>query len=369
MSDDSSKVLNHESLQVLKIIARRSISDQSMLESQTGDLQKHMSLIQNNIKFTANSIIEVNDATARLLMQLSQKYRNMIATLKRAEEETMSIVKGKEMKLINSLNESMSNHEKEAQEVQSVIDQLSSLSKSGGIYQIVQAKQDISTSVQAVLKKPLPKVMTIKLDDNFRGLTEAANKLESKLVEFLLQKWARNITLDAETSHPTLEITAKGKAVSVRENPLVVPPNPKRFTHVTIVLASEGFNTGKHYWEVTVQDKSNWSVGVVKESMPRNENSNLMNSPWAWSVASQQPRYLAWHNSMSTPLNVSQLQKLGVFLDYEAGQVVFYDASTMAQLYTFSETFAETIYPAFNPGNSSNKEKNATLIIHDVGSG
>ncbi|XP_072898324.1 E3 ubiquitin-protein ligase TRIM39-like [Hemitrygon akajei] len=327
-----------------------------------------MSLIQNNIKLTANSIIEVNDATSRLLMQLSQKYRNMIATLKRAEEETVSIVKGKEMKLINSLNETMSSHEKEAHEVQSVIDQLSSLYKNGDIYQIIQAKQDISTSVQAVLKKPIPRVMTIKLEDNFRGLTEVANKLEGKLVEFLLQKWAKNIILDVETSHPTLEITANGKAVSVRENPLAVPPSPKRFTHVTIVLASEGLNAGKHYWEVTVQDKSNWSVGVVKESMPRNESSNLMNSLSAWSVAFQKPWYLAWHNSVSTPLNVSQLQKLGVFLDYEAGQVAFYNASTMTLLHTFSETFAETIYPAFNPGSSSDKEKNATLIIHDVGS-
>ncbi|XP_051889703.1 E3 ubiquitin-protein ligase TRIM39-like [Pristis pectinata] len=261
----------------------------SMLESQAGDLQTHMSLIQNNIKYIANNIVEVNASTSRLQKQLSQKYRDMITTLKRVEDETMAIVKAEQMKIINSLNESIS-------------------------------------------------------------------------------KRARNITLDVETSHPTLEITDDGKAVSVRENPLDIPLSPKRFTQVTAVLASEGFNTGKHYWEVTVQDKSNWSVGIVKESMPRGENSNLMNSPLAWSVAFQQTLYLAWHNNISTPLEVTRLQRLGVFLDYEAGQLAFYNANTMTPLHTFSESFTETVYPAFNPGRSNDKMRKAILILRDVGS-
>ncbi|XP_032895571.1 nuclear factor 7, ovary-like [Amblyraja radiata] len=171
--------------------------------------------------------------------------------------------------------------------------------------------------------------------------------------------------MDPDTAHPTLEVSDDGKAVSLSEKPLEVVPSPKRFTQTTMVLAHQSFDAGKYYWEVIVQEKSDWSVGIAKKSMPRNESNNLTNSPLAWSVSFQQRQYLAWHNSISTSLDITTLHRLGLFLDYDAGQLAFYDASTMNPVHTFSETFNEPVFPAFNPGKSADKTKKAILILSD----
>ncbi|XP_032895697.1 E3 ubiquitin-protein ligase TRIM17-like [Amblyraja radiata] len=113
------------------------------LEAQSGELQRHMALIQNNIKLVAGNIVEVNATTTKLQRQLSQKYRDMIATLKSVEDETMSVVKAEQTRVLKSLNENISKNEKEAQEIQKVIEQISFLCKGGDIYQIMQDKQDI----------------------------------------------------------------------------------------------------------------------------------------------------------------------------------------------------------------------------------
>ncbi|XP_069779773.1 E3 ubiquitin-protein ligase TRIM39-like isoform X2 [Narcine bancroftii] len=316
---------------------------------------------------TLNEMLKQSQNTALGLQnKLSQKYKDMITTLNRAEDETMSSVKAEQMKIIQSLNESLSNSEKEADKIELVIEQISNLGKDGDIYKIMKDKQDILTRVQVLLEKPHPVMMTIKLDDNFLHLAEAANKLERRLMEFLVQMCPVSITLDMETAHPTLEITDDKKAVLARQKPLVVPASPVRFTQVAVVLATQGFGEGKRYWEVTMQDTSDWSVGVVKKSMPRNGSSNLMNSPLAWSVAFQQSQYLAWHNSVSTPLDVSRLHRLGLFLDFEGGQLTFYDANTMTPMHTFSALFNEPVYPAFNPGTPTDKTRKAILILQDV---
>lgn len=59
-----------------------------------------------------------------------------------------------------------------------------------------------------------------------------------------------NITLDASTAHQRLIISPDGKQVHCGERNQPVPNNPERFDRVVCVLAKQGFNSGRHYWEV-----------------------------------------------------------------------------------------------------------------------
>lgn len=61
-----------------------------------------------------------------------------------------------------------------------------------------------------------------------------------------------DITLDPYTAHPRLNISVDGKEVYCGDHHQPVPDNPERFDRVVCVLAHQGFNSGRHYWEVSV---------------------------------------------------------------------------------------------------------------------
>ncbi|XP_072894613.1 zinc-binding protein A33-like [Hemitrygon akajei] len=61
-----------------------------------------------------------------------------------------------------------------------------------------------------------------------------------------------SVTLDVETANPCLEVSEDRKSVRWTPTRRNLPDTGKRFTHWACVLGSEGFTSGRHYWEVEV---------------------------------------------------------------------------------------------------------------------
>ncbi|NXS66957.1 TRI39 ligase, partial [Pandion haliaetus] len=130
------------------------------------------------------------------------------------------------------------------------------------------------------------------------------------------------VTLDPDTAHPNLVLSEDRKSVRfVEVQPRDLPDTPRRFTIYPCVLAAQGFTSGRHYWEVEVGDKTHWALGVCKDSY----------------AATTTP---------FTPLTVRvKPKRVGVFVDYEAGKVAFYNVTDRSHIYTFTDTFTEKIWP------------------------
>uniref|UniRef100_A0A4W3GAQ5 B box-type domain-containing protein n=1 Tax=Callorhinchus milii TaxID=7868 RepID=A0A4W3GAQ5_CALMI len=101
------------------------------------------------------------------------------------------------------------------------------------------------------------------------------------------------------------------------------------FSHRPSVLGSEGFTSGRHYWEVEVWNSTYWIVGVARVSL-YNGVYEAITSP-----------------STPLPLSVSP-RVLGVYLYYAGGQVSLFDADHMSHLFTFTHTFTGKIFPYFS---------------------
>ncbi|GCC45636.1 hypothetical protein chiPu_0029825, partial [Chiloscyllium punctatum] len=149
------------------------------------------------------------------------------------------------------------------------------------------------------------------------------------------------------TAHPHLTLSAdcrRLRAASGRQQ----TRRPHTFGRCLCALASEGFTSGTAYWEVKVRANWEWVLGVAPQAVigPKGHLAEVR----VWALRRSGEEYSAL-TSPHTPLHLSvKPQRIGLFLDYQAGQLSFYNADDMSHLYTFTDTFSEELYPYFYTG-------------------
>uniref|UniRef100_A0A8D0HP59 Uncharacterized protein n=1 Tax=Sphenodon punctatus TaxID=8508 RepID=A0A8D0HP59_SPHPU len=203
------------------------------------------------------------------------------------------------------------------------------------------------------VKAPIPEPVSPELEKSVRDFSACHGAVAGMLAEFQeslrseLDKERAHVILDPETASPHLLLSADGKSVTLREGQLDQPDNPKRFVSFPCVLGSEGFAAGRHYWELEVGGGDSWAVGAARESVKRKGPLSLpMEGVWALRL-DWNHQYVAL-TLPPTPLSLEEKpRKIRVHLDHEEGQVTFYNAETMGQIFTFTACFGEKIFPFF----------------------
>ncbi|NP_001079694.2 nuclear factor 7, ovary [Xenopus laevis] len=173
--------------------------------------------------------------------------------------------------------------------------------------------------------------------------------------------------LDPNSAHPNLHLSDGLTSVRYGENKLSLPDNPKRFSQCILVLGSQGFDSGRHYWEVEVGDKTAWDVGMASESSNRKGKIKLNPKNGYWAIWLRNGnRYKALESPSKALSLTSHPRKIGVYVDYEGGQISFYNADNMTIIYTFSATFTEKLYPYLSPFlHDSGKNVDALRFVHN----
>ncbi|XP_037771020.1 zinc finger protein RFP [Chelonia mydas] len=182
-----------------------------------------------------------------------------------------------------------------------------------------------------------------------------------------------NVTLDPDTAHPDLLVSVDRRRVrwGRRQD---LPNNPGRFDIRSCVLGCEGFTSGRHYWEVEVEVEGEWrgvwAVGVARESVSRKGWISFTPEQGIWALQGRGDQYRAVTSPDDlTPLSPSQApRRIRVYLDYEEGRVVFFDAGCGDPIVTFPPAaFArERIRPFFCAGYEGNP---LSFLIPSLGRG
>ncbi|XP_078510931.1 E3 ubiquitin-protein ligase TRIM39-like [Lissotriton helveticus] len=177
-------------------------------------------------------------------------------------------------------------------------------------------------------------------------LNKFAN-VKFRILEEKLKYCKVGVNLDPLTAHPRLIISEAQRCVEYGEKTTLPPEEPRRFDFFPCVLGSEGFTTGRSYWEVEVRGEGGWYVGAAKESVKRKGGSNILPADGIWAIWGMKSEYKAFTSPLTILSPKETVSKLGVYLDYEGRQLSLYNADTLEHLYTFRHAFTEKIYPFF----------------------
>ncbi|XP_068585141.1 E3 ubiquitin-protein ligase TRIM21-like [Cebidichthys violaceus] len=202
-------------------------------------------------------------------------------------------------------------------------------------------------------------------------LEETLSKQMKKLFEAELkrvQKSVVDVTLDPNTANPWLILSNDGKQVKSGDVKKNQPDNPERFDYCAGVLAKQSFSSGRFYYEVQVKGKTEWSLGVVRESINRKGFITRTPQKGYWTIWLRNENEYKARDDPPVLLSLKFWpEKVGVFVDYEEGLVSFYDIDTAALIYSFTGCcFTEKIYPFFSPCLNDGGKNSAPLIISPV---
>ncbi|KAE8281189.1 Zinc-binding protein A33 [Larimichthys crocea] len=220
------------------------------------------------------------------------------------------------------------------------------------------------TNSAPLIISPVNHLLNVKTHDFSDQKEYERKKAELKSV----QQFAVQVTLDPDTAHPALILSEDGKQVYCGDVCKNLRNNRKRFDRCVNVLGKQSFPSGRFYYEVQVKGKTEWDLGVVKESIDRKGKIRLAPEEGFWAILLRKGYKYKAKDDLSVHLSLkSHPEKVGVFVDYDEGLVRFYDVITADRLYSFTGcSFTGKLLPLFSPCTNKDGTNSAPLIISPV---
>ncbi|XP_044839042.1 E3 ubiquitin-protein ligase TRIM39-like [Mauremys mutica] len=281
---------------------------------------------------------------------------NKLHTLLREEEQLLlQSLEEEERETLQRLRENVTKLSQQSSSLQQLITELEKKCQQPVIELLKDVKSTLSRSENVKLQEP--EAVSTDLKNVY--------KISLHMRE-ALQRFGVDVTLDPDTANPNLVLSEDRKRVRLGDKRQDLPNNPERFDGCVCVLGAEGFVGGRCYWEMEVGDKTGWALGVCRESVSRKGKVTATPGNGYWVVWLEEGEYKV-NTSPPAPLPVSvRPSQVGIFLDYEVGEVSFYNVTDRSHLFTFTDTFSGKLRPYFYPGLNPGVTNAAPLIICPV---
>lgn len=335
-----------------------------------GRVQK-MDLIQEAIELSRiNSDAEAEDSLlvfAKLFQLIQRDQTDVMEVINAKQKQVERNAKGVILELEQEINE-LRQRSNELEHLSSIKDNLYLLKSFPALSKLPATKEWCDTLVESALyvgtlRRAVRRVASC-LDETVKGEVKRLCATEFQRA----RQFAVNVTLDPDTAHPKLVLSENKKQVYHSDVALNVPDTPKRFYPCISVLGKEGFSSGRLYFEVLVKGKTEWDIGVGRESMNRKGGNTLNPENGYWALGMRTPKSYWALSSTPIPVHLVHMpQKIGVYVDMEGGQVSFYNVDSASHIYSFTGySFNERLFPYFNPRRNHGGVNSSPLIISPV---
>ncbi|XP_059813871.1 nuclear factor 7, ovary-like isoform X2 [Hypanus sabinus] len=323
------------------------------LKSSLDSLTKKESDFQEKEQQQKEKISGVREQSHSLQSHVTSQFAELRQIITEKEQSLLRDLREEEKRILNTMEKNLLALQENIRSIQEEITKLKEQmdQKDGVIFLKEEARRNrrINDDVQelSVTDETLP---VEKFDHLYL--------LNTVLRETLGAVNRVSVTLDVETASPWLEVSEDRKSVRWTGTQRNLPDTGKRFTNWDCVLGSEGFTSGRHYWEVEVTGNRGWCLGVAAESVERKRRVSLSPETGFWVIGRFGDVLHRDYDVSGPPSPESRLAagpipgRVGVYLSYESGTVSFYNAETKSHLHTFTgNKFTGKLYPLFRTGD------------------
>ncbi|XP_078508735.1 zinc-binding protein A33-like [Lissotriton helveticus] len=258
----------------------------------------------------------------------------------------------------------------DCEKIQNTLDEAESRLKEQDSLEFLKGIKSCSSNCSSEEKRSVPGV------SKYRSLYQEP---EIGLIEYIIWKKLRStispapslLTLDHETAHDDLVLSEDRTSVQYRTRDQHLSTigqlqssccSLKSFAKEVAVLGTEGFTSGKHYWEVDVGKSSAWILGVVPEPLLSGKGALQFGTNYALQLKGGKTYETLEYPPRVLPLTCRP-QKIGIFVDFENRHISFLNADDMSLLHTFSFFPFTKLFPYFQPSVDAKVRKHEALII------
>ncbi|XP_076581372.1 E3 ubiquitin-protein ligase TRIM21-like [Chaetodon auriga] len=345
------------------------------------DFEKTKTEIEQKIKKRQTQVDEINTSLNTCQDQLDNEwweidgvFTAVIAIVERAQAAALQPLRDRRQAVEKQAKDLIEELEEELNKLEKAVtklDDIFELDDHVHFLQIYPSLQDVDgikdrTEVDfdtSLSFGTLRKTTTALLDQ----IKDELEKLTS--TELLrLPKFAVDVRLDPTTAHQRLVLSDDRKEVKDRGEDKEVDEAPERFDLYASILGLNMLTSGKSYWEVEVNNKTGWDLGVARGDANRKGKLSLNPDNGYWLTVHYEDEKYAALTAPPVRLSLEEKpKKVGVFVDYEEGLVSFYDVTAQSHIYSFTEcSFGGKIFPYFSPHVKQDEKNSDPLIISAV---
>ncbi|XP_032903438.1 E3 ubiquitin-protein ligase TRIM39-like [Amblyraja radiata] len=313
------------------------------VKSSIQSLTKKESEIQQMEQQQIQKISAVLEQSHNFQSQITSQYAELHQILTEKEQRALANIREEEKKILNTMEKNLGEIQENLNSIENEVKRLQELLD----------LKDVS-----FLKEEAGRKMRICDEAKSLSVVDGALPIEGFDNPFMLNVLREttdiikqvSVALDVETAHPDLEVSEDQKRVRLTRTHRSLPDTGKKFTVSRCLVGTEGFTSGRYYWEVEVVGSRFWSLGVAAESVERKRRVILTPDTGVWSIRGWGGGFDALTSPRSRLPARPIPGRVGVYLSYESGTVSFYDADIKSHLHTFTgNKFMTKRYPFFGP--------------------
>ncbi|XP_043952822.1 tripartite motif-containing protein 16-like isoform X2 [Gambusia affinis] len=292
----------------------------------------------------------------------AEAFSELISSVQNRRSKLEQLIEAQERSALAQAGQLKQQLEKELGELRGRDAQLLRLSSSGDVVPLTQlnsisvAFQDFApgvgpprsfTDVTACVTELKAKA-DVLLKESWRKISTTVSYVDFSLPpapnsrEEFLRYW-RPLTLDDTSNYPNLILMDDNRIL--RPSPISSPSHPNRFIKFPQVLCKEAL-TEQCYWEVEWHARTLSAAVAYRNANRTSDESEFGRNDKSWALECSGDTLRFRHNDVNVKVAGSCSKKIGVFLDYQAGILSFYQASDqMLQIFEVRTTFTEPLHP------------------------